>query len=185
MMKKKGQISIEYLVNYFWVFVIITIFFGVLVYLNFFDTQRFVDEYCNFDTNFHCTEMVVQKDRLDRFDMKLLIQNNMNRVIVVNTIEVVDEIDGPIECKMIEIFCPFDDNESYAKTLIEKNHNITITNILKAWVPTRLCKLEFDECRKSSYKQNTKQKFIVIIKFIGENSKNMHSSRGALYAYVQ
>ncbi|MBU0471385.1 MAG: hypothetical protein KKF89_04610 [Nanoarchaeota archaeon] len=180
-LNNKAQASLEYMVNYVWIFLIIMGCVGVMAYFGMFNVQRYAAQHCSFDSNFYCNDFNIELDPAspDTFNMKILLQNNMNKEVVINQTNLTDQNNDEIICTNLDIYCRSDEIIPVAEA---NPSNVKVdTNNPDKWIPTRVCKLDFLKCNRKVY-EGSKQEVNIKLNFSGINSTNTYFSHGVVYA---
>ncbi|NQU98895.1 hypothetical protein HQ533_05505 [Candidatus Woesearchaeota archaeon] len=177
----KAQAAVEYLINYSWAFLTLLIFIGVLMYFDVFNAERYATQYCIFDANFFCNDYSIEADT-DKFNMRVLLQNNMNKEVVINQTMLRDENGQEIICADLKIYCRF--NEIVTSATATPSNVKVVTTKPEKWIPTRLCKLDFQECDMQVF-SGTKERISIRLNFSGVNNTQTHLSQGVVFASVQ
>jgi len=185
MNSKKGQASLEYLSTYTWAILVMIIFIGVLIYFDLFSAEKYTSQHCTFDANFFCHDYIIErdKDETNKFNMWLLLQNNMDREIFINKTKLLDNNYEEIACYSLKIYCRFNETNHYAQAL-PSNQRVSLVDPTKQWMPTRLCMLEFKLCDKLVPKGD-KEEINVELNFSGEGKSATHLSYGSIYTNVK
>ena len=126
-MTRKGQASMEHIVVYAWSFIMLAGFVGVLIYLDFFSLEKYSAQTCTFDANFFCHDFVIIKSADNEFNLRVLLQNNMNKEIVIDRITLLDNNANEIVCSNLDVYCRFDEASPYADAS-PSNILVTITD---------------------------------------------------------
>ncbi|MFH1770387.1 MAG: hypothetical protein ABH828_02405 [archaeon] len=179
---KNAQASLDFLLTYMWAFLIITTITGVLVYYGMFNAERFLPPQCNFDSNFFCHDHSVRKNSDLTFNVSLLLQNNMDNVITLNSSNLYDTNNVEIVCQNLKVFCRFN-NTNYYSSASPNNGVVQINNPSVEWPETRLCRVEFEVCDKQVI-VGEKVDLGIVLKFSGQGNNNTFLSHGNLFAGV-
>lgn len=184
---KKGQISIEYLTIYGWMLIIVLAMIGVLFYFDVFDMERYSAQYCRFDTNFVCNEFSVQEVESGVFNVIILLQNNMNKEIKIQKLDLVNANDQTIICEEAQIHCPWYENAPAVESVPSTFTGMVVRNesLEKQWNPTRVCLFGLINCTDSGAKIRSKQtiKFNMEFSALDENASN-HTTTGIVHANI-
>lgn len=181
-MTRKGQAPMEHIAVYAWSFIMLAGFVGVLVYFDFFSLEKYSAQTCTFDANYFCHDFVIIKTAANEFNLRVLLQNNMNKEIEVYKVTLLDNNANEIVCSNLDVFCRFDEPLRYAFAS-PSNDVVSITDISKQWSPTRLCKLEFTDC-SSIVTIDNKKEVNLELSFRRAGNPSTHSSYGVIYANV-
>lgn len=179
---KRAQASLDFLLTYMWAFMIITTLTGVLIYFGMFNAERFLPPHCNFDSNFYCHDHSVRKNSDMTFNMSLLLQNNMDNIITLNTSNLYDLNNVEIICQNLKVFCRFNETNYYSSAS-PNNGPVQIDDPSVEWPKTRLCRVEFEVCEKQVF-AGQKIDLGVLLYFNGQGNNNTFLSHGNIYASV-
>ena len=111
-MKKRGQVALEFLTTYAGVFVVILITIAALAYFGVLSPSKFLPERCNFGSELGCIDYKIAGNGL-----QLKLRNNVGSTIIVNTLTVstkkgelscgssLTDAWGPGEVRDVSIIC--------------------------------------------------------------------------------
>jgi len=156
-----------------------------LYYFDLFNLERYAAQICRFDSNFYCQNYIIEQDLVetDQFNMRLMIQNNMNKEIYLNQTTLLDANGDEIVCDRVNLNCRFNDTGVYV-TASPSNMPFTIVDATKEWTKTKVCLLNFTSCDKQVL-PGLKQEVNVRLNFSGVGKSTTHTSFGLVFANVE
>ena len=70
MMKKRGQVAVEFITTYGWALLAILVTLGLFSYFGLFSPDRFISQYCNTGSQITCTEVYLEEDGAFRINFR-------------------------------------------------------------------------------------------------------------------
>jgi len=180
MKHKKGQAALEYISTYSWAFLILLGVISALYYFDFFEVSRYQAQNCVFDSNLYCHDFTVQT-RGEYYDVRVLLQNNMDEDIDVNTVKIYEKDGSEIVCNTTKIYCSYKDNTTYG--FANPSNSGLILDVDNPWIPTRVCLLDIEHCPGIS-NEDFKKKINFEINFKGSRGSINHTATGTLYSNI-
>ncbi len=168
---RKGQYSVEFLVTYGWVLLIVIIAVGTLIYFDVFKIDKYLPDECIFGPNVICEDMSIQKVSELRFDLNLKLRNSLERSIEPVNFTLMNEDRSLVACNRLEVICPHtgeDANWSAA------GYNSELTeNGDSSWAVGMSCSLKAIDCEKDVL-TTTKETFLATLGFRREGGANVY-----------
>ncbi len=124
---KSGQISIEFLTTYGWIFIIILLTIGILLNYGFLNPSKYLPERVDFGEQLRCEEFFLDADAIGDGSgetlLSLKLRNNFARAINITHLYIQTNNEEYINCNTKEANIPVGADELFACTNFEINKN--------------------------------------------------------------
>ncbi len=96
---KKSQATFEFLANYVWVVIIILVMIGALSYFGILSPSKLLPERCSMSPEISCVKSIIGQTDLGTGVLRLRPKNNVNKPIVVASLDTTSESSIPFSCE--------------------------------------------------------------------------------------
>ena len=157
--KKSGQISVEFLTTYGWIFIIILLTIGILLNYGFLNPSRYLPERVDFGEQLRCEEFFLDSDALGENLISLNLRNNFAREINITNMYVQTNNQDYVDCKINESTLTIGNSNIIACTGFELNGNtknslniiVTFKRNVAGAIPHNITGIVFAEAVEGEY----------------------------------